>query len=111
MKYKWITKQFAKKIHIIYIYRKNNDNYRCYFFIFRFWTDSYLDGIDKWNMSLLHIYKSIVNIYILEEKNIFNKVIYWIFVRWAYFVPKQAVWRLSFGLGPGKNTFKLQSFC
>lgn len=32
-------------------------------------------------MNLLHIYKSIVNIYILEEKNIFNKVIYWIFVR------------------------------
>lgn len=32
-------------------------------------------------MDLLHIYKSIVNIYILEEKNIFNKVIYWIFVR------------------------------
>lgn len=31
-------------------------------------------------MNLLHIYKSIVNIYILEEKNIFNKVIYWIFV-------------------------------
>lgn len=30
-------------------------------------------------MDLLHIYKSIVNIYILEEKNIFNKVIYWIF--------------------------------
>lgn len=42
-------------------------------------------------MDLLHIYKSIVNIYILEEKNIFNKVIYWIFVRWTYFVPKQAV--------------------
>lgn len=32
-------------------------------------------------MDLLHIYKSVVNIYILEEKNIFNKVIYWIFVR------------------------------
>lgn len=32
-------------------------------------------------MDLLHIYKSIVNIYILEEKNIFNKVIYWISVR------------------------------
>lgn len=79
MKYKWITKQFAKKVPIIYIYRKNNDNYRCYFFIFRFWTDSYLDGIDKRNTDLLHIYKSIVNIYILEEKNIFNKVIYWIF--------------------------------
>lgn len=90
MKYKWITKQFAKKIHIIYIYRKIN-NYRCYFFIFRFWTDRYLDEIDKWNMDLLHIYKSTVNIYILEEKNIFNKVIYWIFVRWAYFVPKQVV--------------------
>lgn len=92
MKSKWITKQFAKKIHIIYIYRKKiNDNYRIYFFIFRFWTDSYLDGIDKWNMNLLHIYKSIVNIYILEEKNIFNKVIYWIFVRWAYFVSRQTI--------------------
>jgi len=32
-------------------------------------------------MDLLHIYKNIVNIYILEEKSIFNKVIYWIFVR------------------------------
>lgn len=44
-----------------------------------------MDGIDKWNMNLLHIYKSIVNIYILEEKNIFNKVIYWIFVRRALY--------------------------
>lgn len=39
-------------------------------------------------MNLLHIHKSIVNIYILEEKNIFNKVIYWIFVRSAYFVSR-----------------------
>lgn len=52
-----------------------------------------MDGIDKRNMNLLHIYKSIVNIYILEEKNIFNKVIYWIFVRWAYFVPRQTIWK------------------
>lgn len=53
-------------------------------------------------MNLLHIYKSIVNIYILEEKNIFNKVIYWIFVRRAYFVSRQLSGMLSFGLGLGE---------
>lgn len=60
-------------------------------------------------MDLLHIYKSVVNIYILEEKNIFNKVIYWIFVRWAYFVPKQAVSKAAPWFGLGKLHLKSHS--